>query len=331
MSAERLPIFIHAWWRSSSTYVWSKLRQEKTFRCYYEPLNERLAALKPGAIAASSEAETSRSLRHPVQAENYFAEYAGLIASGSLRYSRDLAYARYLLRPDQTDTGLKVYLDGLISAAANARQRAVLCFCRSQMRSAWMKQNFGGLHVAQIRNPFDQWASFQVHPYFIQRMFNVALSVRAMHPRAFSRIEQFEEQAAALSRRHGERPSTFTLNRRDALALFLVIWMASALQAIAYCDYLLDVDRLSTDGVCRKAASDWFASLGGSVGFADCATPNKPGSQPGSRALEKAVEQAAAAIRSEASCLVISSKEAVTARLPALSAASRRVLERALI
>src|SRR5262249_21651673 len=238
MSAERPPIFIHAWWRSSSTYVWAKLRQEKSFRCYYEPLNERLAALEPGAIAASPEAGMSQSLRHPVQAENYFAEYSKLIAAGSLGYSRDLAYARYLLRPEQADNALKRYLDGLISAAAGARQTAVLCFCRSQMRSAWMRRSFGGLHVAQIRNPFDQWASFQVHPYFTRRLLDIARRLRAMHPGAFSQIDE-----------------------NDAPALFLVLWIASALQAIACCDYLLDVDRLSTDEACRKEASDWFAKL----------------------------------------------------------------------
>jgi hypothetical protein len=161
-------------------------------------------------------------------------------------------------------------------------------------------------------------------------MVNVAMRLRALHPGAFSRIERFEEQAAALSGRHGERPNALTLDKRDVLALFLVLWIASALQAVACCDYLLDVDRLSADPACRQEASDWFAKLGGGIDFADCATPIKAESPSASRVREKAVERAAAAIRSEASCLVVSGRQAVTARLPGLSAASRLVLERAL-
>jgi tetratricopeptide (TPR) repeat protein len=330
---EKAPIFIHAWWRSSSTYVWSKLRQNESLRCYYEPLNERIAALKPNVIKASSEVGISLFLRHPVQRVNYFAEYLDLITSDNLRYSPDLSYTRYLLRPDETDSGLQTYLNGLISDASCAGRRAVLCFCRSQMRSAWIKQNIGGIQVAQIRNPFDQWASFQVTPYFVQKMVNVALGLRATYPFAFAHIEQFERQANILSSQSpspSEHGMAFTLNRRDALGLFLVIWIASALQAVACCDYLLDVDRLSTDGRYQRESSDWFRTLGCMVDFADCATPTASESQSNSHMFDRMVEKAVDAIRSEASCLVIANTEAVAERLPFLSASSRRVLERAL-
>ncbi len=33
-------MFIHAWWRSGSSYVWSKLRANQSLICYYEPFNE---------------------------------------------------------------------------------------------------------------------------------------------------------------------------------------------------------------------------------------------------------------------------------------------------
>ena len=115
------PIFIHAWWRSGSTYIWSKLRENKSCRCYYEPLNEKIADLNVVDVKASPELDVSRKLRHPIPTKHYFAEYAKLLRSGSLHYSPELAYQRYLLQPGQADDRLRNYLDGLISSASAAK------------------------------------------------------------------------------------------------------------------------------------------------------------------------------------------------------------------
>ena len=80
-------IFIHAWWRSGSTYIWSKLRENKSCRCYYEPLNEKIADLNVVDVKASPDLDVSRNLRHPIPTKHYFAEYAKLLRSGNLHYS----------------------------------------------------------------------------------------------------------------------------------------------------------------------------------------------------------------------------------------------------
>ena len=59
------PIFIHAWWRSGSTYIWSKLRENKSCRCYYEPLHEKIADLNVAAVKASPDIDVSRALKTP--------------------------------------------------------------------------------------------------------------------------------------------------------------------------------------------------------------------------------------------------------------------------
>jgi len=314
--------------------VWSKLRCNPSLRCYYEPLHEQLAALDRATVDGPADAAMVRMLRHPPQEKSYFAEYLDLVASGRLRYSRDLAYARYLLRPAQTDETLRAYLDGLIGDAAAAGRRPVLCFCRSQMRSAWMRRVFGGIHIAQVRNPFDQWASFQVNSYFIRQMLTIALALRAEHPLAFIHLDRFEQQARALARQDttpgGERGNAPTIDWRDALGVFLVLWIASALQAIDCSDGLLDVDRLATDDGYRQESSRWLGTLGCTIDFADCKTPSA-GSSPGDAALLAAMAtEAAAAIRSNASTLVVADAATVAQRLMSLSASSRRVLEQAL-
>jgi len=324
-------VFVHAWWRSSSTYVWSKLRQDPTLRCYYEPLHEQLATLDRAAIESNTEAALRRQLRHPIVEGSYFDEYLDLVASGRLGFSVDLAYARYLLRPGEPDEGLRAYLGGLIGAATAAGSKPVLCFCRSQMRSAWMKATFGQVHVAQLRSPLEQWASFQVNPYFIRQMLIIALRLRSRCPLAFAHIARFDQQAKALAQQKGNpgAPSgVLTIHPRDALSVFLVLWIASALQVLGCCDRVLDVDRLSSDAAYRQESARWFASHGCSVEFNDCTTPSAE--RLHSQDFEAVATQAAEAIRSNAAALVVTDVAAVAPRLASLSAPSRRLLEQAL-
>jgi hypothetical protein len=330
-------IFIHAWWRSGSTYVWSKLRENKSRRCYYEPLHERIAELDLATIKADPNINLSRALRHPIPTKPYFAEYAKLVRSGTLGYFPELAYDRYLLLPGQPDELLRSYLEGLISTANGAHRRAILCFCRSQMRSAWMKQNFGGLHVAQIRNPADQWTSFKVDSYFVSKMIIIALRLRDLYPGAFAHIQAFEAFATQLSRRSSLPSEVFVryfiepfVTQRDCLDIFLLIWIASALQAIACCDFLLDIDLLSNDIEYRGAATQWFDSIGCSVNFCDCSSPSWGDASAADSVFKQTAADAASAIRSSASSLVVMKAEAVKHRLPLLSPLSRRILSLAL-
>jgi hypothetical protein len=106
--------------------------------------------------------------------------------------------------------------------------------------------------------------------------------------------------------------------------------MASALQAVACCDYLLDVDRLSTDDGYRDESSRWFRASGCTVDFADCATPTASETPSSPDTFDRAVGDATAAIRSGASSLVIASPETVAERLALLSPPSRRILGLAL-
>jgi hypothetical protein len=330
------PIFIHAWWRSGSTYVWSRLRENESCRCYFEPLNPSIAELKLTTVQQLPDIDDTRNFRHPPLKTHHFAEYAELLGSATLGYSPDLAYDRYLLRPGHSDQRLQDYLSRLISSAAAADRRPVLCFCRSQMRSAWMKETFGGRHLAQIRNPADQWASFksyqsEVRPNFAVEMIIIALKLRHLHPDAFVHIEEFERFAQQLAKRAALPMETIAqyfipqfVRQRDCLDVFLVIWIASALQAISYCDLVLDIDELSTKLDYRKTVEQWFASIGLRVDFSDCSSPTAAEPNP---TFERAVKDAVNAILSNASSLIVSKPEVVKKWWPALSSRSRRILE----
>ena len=323
------PLFIHAWWRSGSTYIWSKLRGNESSICYYEPFHERIAELSLDTIEASPEVNRSKALRHPIQEKNYFAEYANLIRSNELPFFPEFSYDSFLIAPEERAEKLKSYISKLIEAAFREQRKAVLCFCRSQMRIAWMKNTFGGVHVAQIRNPIDQWNSFNVETYFTNKMLTIALCLRKLHPLAFSHIQSFERFAAQISKRPSlpsEELYEFFLKPRDLLDLFLVIWLASTLQSVSFCDFVLDIDLLSTSEEYRIGISDRLAMIDCPVHFSDCAIPSSEKLPIPANEFDQAIQGAANAIRHHGSSLVIADPNELRKKMTSLSPRSSSFL-----
>lgn len=327
------PVFVHAWWRSSSTYLWSKLRQNQSLCCFYEPLNERISSLNLAQIEAGPEVDLTNALRHPHTEQHYFAEYANLLRSGSLQYSKRLAYSDYLLRPSDPDEELRRYLGGLIKSARSDHRRPVLCFCRSQMRSAWMKQEFRGLHIGQVRNPFDQWRSFQVHPYFQNALITLALNLRAKYPTIFEHLPDFDLQVGKTMQggRCNFDPTKIMINPDDIFSIFLLIWIASTIQILSVCDYILDVDRLSVCPGYRKETEEWFSLQGCPVNLSDCVTPGTSQPHRLSSGVSQQIINATKALGRNAAELLISQPEVVKTRTPNLSPQSQVVIEMSLV
>ncbi len=272
-------------------------------------------------------------MRHPIQEKSYYAEYSALVRSNNLRFYPALSYDRFFLRPEDADDELRIYLYGLLNAASATKRTAVLCFSRSQMRSAWIKRAFGGVHIAQIRNPCDQWASFQVSPYFRQKTLTIALKLRNSYPTAFAHIETFERFARYMSKRSDavvEPLFEKFIAEKDTLAVFLMIWIASALQAISCADFVLDIDLLSTDPACRKSAMEWFETIGCPLDFSDCASPSSSQLPIPANEFEHMLEEAGTATRTSAAALVIAQPAIVRTRLGSLSPLSSKVLQSAL-
>eukprot|EP01037_Dinobryon_pediforme_P019694 gene19694-20158_t len=298
MHDESGPVFVHAWWRSASTYVWAKLRQDNELCCYYEPLHESIAKLTPATIRQAPNIKARELLRHPEVDRDYFAEYADPLRLGKLRYVESLAYERYLLFPGQADPQLHSYLEGLIDSAAQIQRRPVFAFCRSQMRSAWMKKAFGGYHVAQIRNPIDQWNSLLIYPYFTTKMLFSAVGLRALVPGAFRHIPKFDRLANALLAGRAISASEmakYTLSENEMFALLVSLWIALSLQTISIADQILDVDRLTGDEDYRSRAEKGFAAAGCRVDFSDCAVPSAQRPEQHSDLLAR-VEEAVGAV-----------------------------------
>jgi len=110
------------------------------------------------------------------------------------------------------------------------------------------------------------------------------------------------------------------------LAVFLLIWMASALQAISCADFVLDIDRLSTDVDCRKKAMEWFQSMCCPVDFSDCAIPSLNKWPVAANEFERVLTDTVTAIRIKAAALVIAEPEIVRKKLESLSPLSGKIL-----
>jgi hypothetical protein len=274
----KFPLFVHAWFRSGSTYTWGKLRNNEHLICFYEPFHE---VLNETTLAEQIEnhkpIEASRALRHPIQNRHYFHEYKMLLEfDGKLNFVPELSYRNYFLFPNQEDLPRLNYIQTLINHASQRALLPVFCFCRSQLRSAWIRKNFVGTHVAQIRDPLSQWESFNIVPYFRNTMIKIALDLRHNHPACFSHLPNFDRFAAALDKRQGlpsEQLYEYFLKPDDFVAIFLLIWALSAVQSISQSDLTLDVNGLSNDAAYRASVRDWFFAIGCDADFSDCSIP----------------------------------------------------------
>lgn len=288
------PVFIHAWFRSGSTWFWTKLRAESKICAYYEPLNEELAIWTPERIRLGP-TKAFAGDNHPPFERHYFYEYVELMEQRRLLFDNALSYERYFLSPEEADPALERYLANLIASAQGKALRPALCFCRSQMRALWMKRRFGGTHICQIRGPADQWLSFGRHDYFKQRTLLTACLLNRRHPGCLEALSGFPELYRAWQT---GRPVHY--RDQDCLEVFCVLWIASALQALAASSIILDIDRLGADLDLRAATAAELRKAGLPHDLDDCRPPQSADRPEFRRNVEAALARAAAVISASA-------------------------------
>jgi len=246
------PIFIHAWWRSGSTYIWAKLRQSPHLCCYYEPFHEQLKRPDLREFQLSRQDQISAALRHPEVDRHYFEEYTPLVSAGQLQFLERFAYQSWHLRRDQDDGELRDYLQRLIGSANREGRRPVLCFVRSQLRCDWIQQNCGGVQIGQIRNPLSQWRSFGVLPYFRMHLSEINSGLHEKFPELFSRD---------------------CTSNEDQWNTFMTLYVLQLLKMLSTADFVLDIDCLTAKESYRRMTQQFFLDYHIAVDFADCECP----------------------------------------------------------
>lgn len=153
------PIFIHSLFRTGSTYIWNKFRQNPNYYCYYEPFHEILAGVNLENIEYALTKNYDR-VKHPPLTRYYLYEYKPLLGngrSGVPYFKKSFSFDEFCnngINPD-----LREYIDYLIDGAGD--NVPVLQFNRSALRVKWFKQNYpNSLNIYLARNPRDQWKSY---------------------------------------------------------------------------------------------------------------------------------------------------------------------------
>ena len=245
-------MFLHAGWRSSGTWLWSCARAQPGVHALYEPLHENLARLRRADLPKIG--PHSWRSRHAAT-DPYFAEYGALIpphGRGVPLYQRRFAFEGFFLPPNQDDPALEAYLGRLLLPAATAGQHALLKFCRSLGRVAWMEQRFPTmLHAVVLRDARAQWRSGErLLAQTRNRYFTVApilvLARNATHPLVRAACEALDVDLPPLGSTdmaYGMETVWRQVRRQDPATRyrgFLAYWTATALAALDSHALLID-------------------------------------------------------------------------------------------
>lgn len=265
----RTAIFIHASWRTASTWFWNKFRQQPGTLCFFEPFNELYTSFTREQ-AANWDWRTWDS-RHPA-GDPYCAEYFPVIRrSGGMRLFHSAIPFEWYIPEEGVHGGLRAeerrYLGLLLRQAWRQGAAPVLGFTRSLGRISAIRQAFGGVHIFQHRNLWRQWASYlsmkrQGEAFFYDTLFNIVgrsggefveyLRDQYLPPDASRRAAQETVDALRTS-----------LTEEQAFELFVALH--AYLQAHAECaaDIVVDVSRLARDETYRARISGEIADRTG--------------------------------------------------------------------
>ncbi|MTJ15175.1 sulfotransferase [Anabaena sp. UHCC 0187] len=150
-------IFITARYRTGSTYLYSLFSSLANTIAFYEPLNYHvLDWLEKDDLEHQ---KTQLWLSHNLQ-DGYFYEYKSLEREVLTKYfKRKFGIERMVLSATEDHSELKDYLNFLLSTYP--QKLKVLQFNRIDFRLAWIKANFPGALIVNLRrNPRDIYASF---------------------------------------------------------------------------------------------------------------------------------------------------------------------------
>lgn len=272
------PIFVQAMWRTGSTYVWKKFRDQPAYRAYYEPLHQVLSKTRAEANA-TCEPETRAALRHPPVESPYFAEYP--FTDGGVEYfHKAFSYERYVLGVDEADDTLRRYLANLIAHAERQGQRPVFQFNRALLRSGWLARTFGGTQILVLRRPLHVWKSYA---RFAGQPFESTTGLilgQNQHKFPFAQLPRWlpfpHHVAASFDDEYGPYHEFVRAHLHKLYAPFFDFFVAAHLHAAQFADCVLDMDELTLNPSARETAAARLRALGIEINFDDCAVADYP-------------------------------------------------------
>jgi hypothetical protein len=263
-------VFLHAGWRTSSTYVWGTFRALPDVLGYMEPFNEALASLDESSIATNNEVVWASG--HPRLDRPYFAEYAPLIEGRGVR-GFDLRFGyRQFFAPDE-EPSARPYIQSLLDAAHARGRVAVLGFCRSTARTGWMREHFPtAAHIFQRRSLEGQLSSCRAqlvrhnNPYFlaVHYLLLTIAPADSIGARIRERVSVPDLSGLPILDQFGQCQEMVRegAEERDR-AVFTYIYAYCDWHSRQHADLVLDIDALSADVGYRGAMQQRIEELCG--------------------------------------------------------------------
>jgi len=264
-------IFIHALWRSGSTYLFSVFRRSPSrFYCYLEPVHETVLRARRNPDELLFEIPDINPLRHPHLDKTYFFELFEAKSAWLNVITKPIIYDGYFGTTAQVE--LQQYLLALIN---HPNQRVVIQECRTCNRVSLIRSLVGGVHIYLWRNPWDQWWSFKISDYFnaacqlIAGGANVPVVIQRVcleiGLKKFSHEDIFEEIA------HFQQHK---LSPEHSYLLFYVLWCLALIENFKAADFIISIDSISESQRYRDTVTNALSSLGIlELEFSDCDVP----------------------------------------------------------
>ncbi|MEJ7933124.1 hypothetical protein WG907_02490 [Sphingobium sp. AN558] len=224
------PIFIHAAFRSSSTYVLDHLIIQENVVKIYEPLHEGFGNIP-------------QLLQRPNQQGDFFSALE-LPMGGVKGFRKAFGTERMFLGPDDDHPPLQNYIDILLEEAKSRGLRPVIKEVRTQGRISWLRKRFGGVHIGLIRDPRSQFRSYRWNArhgnwYFLAQVcqvyaFNIVPIARALTLK-FVDIPIFSNAMYAEEHNFYERVAK-SLSTAELYFIFMYVWFWSTLNCVVQAD-----------------------------------------------------------------------------------------------
>lgn len=249
------PIFLHALFRTGSTYLWQKLRRSARVVTYYEPLHEELAYFSRDDLEVHKSRHSPGRFHGTNSDDWFFHEYEGLIpdiGKGVVGYDRQFAYDQFADNADNVE--LSAYIDRLLTHAAP--RLPILQFNRTAMRQEWFKRNYPDIkHIYLLRDHVSQWASYTRFYTPGRRGFSRNDAIIAGKNRAQPLFRPLERLVPLIEY---ENPYDFfnyydlvfdQYDWEERYTIFYYIWLVSLIEGCRHSDLIIDMNRLSSDPV----------------------------------------------------------------------------------
>jgi len=272
------PILIHSLFRTGSTYIWNKFRQNEDFCCYYEPLHHVISTFINSIIDWPYDTSLTDKMNHPELSKTHYYEYKKLVKDNGLSiFQKSFSYDEFCNNNANPD--LQKYIDLLITNSED--KIPLLQFNRTSLRIQWFKEYYPNtFNIYLFRNPIDQWQSAidqyinMEQPIFL--LLDLLIAGKNIDNDYFKNLSGLIP-LFKFGNHDFDNEQVFYQSIIDAYTLqesyyiFYYIWLTSLIENVCHADYLLNINYLCEKKIYRDNFSKFLSDNNMSnISFDDC-------------------------------------------------------------